>query len=202
MVSTKKLLEFQKKVGAITKDSSNPFFKSKYFDINKVIDVIKPILNEVGLVILQPVFHANDKLYLRTMIIDAETGEQILDSDLILQENSDPQKMGSVITYFRRYAITSLLFLQGEEDDDANKAKGDEKKPGKWTAGVVTKAPEVIKPVAANNPFEVAKVLVGKMKDVDGLIAYDKKLAEGSFTEEQKTEIHNLINAKVDELSK
>lgn len=51
----KKLLDFQREVKAITKDATNPFFKSKYFDINGLIGEIKPILNKVGLVIVQPI---------------------------------------------------------------------------------------------------------------------------------------------------
>ncbi|MGE5313177.1 MAG: ERF family protein [Acidobacteriota bacterium] len=116
-----KLLQFQKRVGAIAKDSINPFFKSNYFDINKLIEVIKPILNEVGLVLLQPLatIPGTDRLAIKTLVVDSETGQTLVESEAVLPENSDPQKMGSTITYFRRYAIQSLLFLQAE-DDDAN----------------------------------------------------------------------------------
>ncbi len=38
-----KLAEVQAEVGAIAKDSVNPFFKNKYFDINKLLEVVKPI---------------------------------------------------------------------------------------------------------------------------------------------------------------
>ncbi|MDR3609988.1 MAG: ERF family protein [Ignavibacteriaceae bacterium] len=118
-----KLLEFQKKVGAISKNSINPFFKSNYFDINKLIDVIKPILNEIELVLLQPLENINGKSALRTIIYDVNEGgcSTIIDFTTPLPENPDPQKMGSIITYFRRYAIQSLLFLQAE-DDDGNSA--------------------------------------------------------------------------------
>ncbi len=116
-----KLLEFQKKVGAITKDSTNPFYKSNYFDINKLIEVIKPILNEVGLVLLQPLENLNGKPALRTIVCDPEAKDMalayIMDSTIPLPENPDPQKIGSIITYYRRYAIQSLLFLQAEDDD-------------------------------------------------------------------------------------
>jgi len=50
----KQLLELQKKVGVLTKDKKNPFFKSNYLDINTIIEVLKPILNELGLVMIQP----------------------------------------------------------------------------------------------------------------------------------------------------
>ena len=42
-------------------------------------------------------------------------------TDINLPEISDPQKLGSAITYFRRYTLQSLLALQAE-DDDGNKA--------------------------------------------------------------------------------
>jgi len=118
-----KLLQFQQKVGAISKDSTNPYFKSKYFDINKLIEEVKPILNELELVLLQPLENINGKPALRTIIYDVNEGgcTTIIDFTTPLPENPDPQKMGSVITYYRRYAIQSLLFLQAE-DDDGNSA--------------------------------------------------------------------------------
>ena len=120
-----KLLDFQKKVGAIAKDSLNPFFKKNYFDINGLIAEIKPILNEVGLTLTQPISFEFDvtsgtgRSILHTFLKD---GKDIIESSSIsLPENLDPQKMGSAITYYRRYSIQSMLLLQAE-DDDGNKA--------------------------------------------------------------------------------
>jgi hypothetical protein len=113
-----KLLEFQKRVSAISKDSVNPFFKSKYFDVNTVIDTIKPILNEVGLVVTQPLETTEGRNVLVTRVLD--DGKVVLDSGVFLPEITDVQKFGAAITYIRRYALVSLLLLQGEEDDDGN----------------------------------------------------------------------------------
>lgn len=122
-----KLLEFQKKVSAISKDSVNPFFKSKYFDVNTVIDTIKPILNEVGLVIIQPLGWYENKTVIKTIILD---GEKVLaTSEVELPKIEDVQKMGAAITYYRRYSLVSLLLLQGEEDDDGNKVSTKQSKP-------------------------------------------------------------------------
>lgn len=118
----KKLLELQKAIGAIAKDSKNPFFKSNYFDINKLIQEVKPELNKLGLVLLQPLSHIEGHSAIKTLLIDTEGGETIEDITP-LPTNTDPQKMGSAITYYRRYALQSLLFLQAE-DDDGNKASG------------------------------------------------------------------------------
>ena len=112
----KKLLEAQMKIASIKKGKVNPFFKSKYADINSYIEEVKPILNECGLIILQPLTIRDGKIALKTVIIDSDSKEEIK-SVVPLPENPDPQKMGAVITYFRRYAIQSMLFLQATDDD-------------------------------------------------------------------------------------
>ena len=120
---SKKLLQLQQTIGAISKDSTNPFYKSKYFDINGLIEALKPHLNTLGLVLLQPlttVIAGNEiKPAIRTILIDSDTGNKLIDDAIILPQLPDPQKFGSAVTYFRRYAIQSCLFLQAE-DDDAN----------------------------------------------------------------------------------
>lgn len=113
----KKLLLVQEELGAVTKDKENPFFKSSYADINSYIDAIKPALNKHKLVILQPL--TTDGVM--TMLIDTETGEDFRFT-MKLPELADPQKMGSAITYFRRYSLQSLFVLKAE-DDDANSTK-------------------------------------------------------------------------------
>lgn len=116
-----KLLAFNKKVGSIKKDLENPYFKSQYFDVNAVIEVIRPILNEVGLITLQPLTNLNGQTAIKTIIIDSESGEEYNDITF-LPEVPKAQEMGSAITYFRRYALVSMLLLQGEQDDDGNVA--------------------------------------------------------------------------------
>lgn len=117
-----KLLNIQKEIGAIAKDSTNPFFKSKYFDINGLIAEVKPLANKLGLVIMQPLTTVGEKPAIETIIADPESGE-VMSKITLLPENTDPQKFGSAITYYRRYALQSLLFLQAE-DDDANSVSG------------------------------------------------------------------------------
>lgn len=117
-----KLLAVQQEVGAITKDSNNPFFKSKYFDINGLLDELKPVLNKHGLVVIQPLENIQGKAALTTQVIEVESGQSIT-SIVPLPETSDAQKMGSAITYLRRYSLQSLFLLQAQ-DDDGNGASG------------------------------------------------------------------------------
>jgi hypothetical protein len=117
-----KLALAMEEMGAVYKDKDNPFFKSKYADINAYIDVIKPALAKHGLSILQPLTHIDGKPALNTTVMDGEN--IIIQSVMPLPEVADPQKMGSAITYFRRYALQSLFVLKAE-DDDANSTKDD-----------------------------------------------------------------------------
>lgn len=113
-----KLLALQAEIEPIKKDSNNPFFHSKYFDINSLIAVLKPLLTKHGLVLTQPL----GGNAVSSVITDVKSGEKIA-STMILPEIQDPQKLGSAITYFRRYTLQSLLALEAE-DDDANVASG------------------------------------------------------------------------------
>lgn len=119
----KALLEVQKEIEALSKDSKNPFFKSKYLDLPTLLKNVKPVLNKHGLILLQPV---QEDLVFST-IVDAETEKLIAKSYISLPDIKDPQKLGAAITYFRRYTLTSLLAIE-EQDDDGNKASRPEPK--------------------------------------------------------------------------
>ena len=118
-----KLFNAKKEIGKISKDSTNPFFKSKYFDINALLEHVEPILQKHGLVLLQPLM--DDKVV--TAIFNIEDASEFIESEIKLPAITDPQKLGSAITYFRRYTLQSLLALQAE-DDDGNKASQPVKK--------------------------------------------------------------------------
>ena len=113
-----KLFNLQQEIGTISKDAKNPFYKSKYFDINSLINQLQPLLKKNRLLLLQPI--EEDMVVSKLICIDG-TGAVI--SGLKLPEINDPQKLGSAITYYRRYTLASLLGLQAV-DDDANIASG------------------------------------------------------------------------------
>lgn len=106
-----KLLKVQTEIGAISKDTKNPFYNSKYFDINSLLRQVMPLLQKQQLVLIQPIQDGQVK----SVIIDTEGGS--VESTMFLPEINDPQKLGSAITYYRRYTLQSLLALQAEDDD-------------------------------------------------------------------------------------
>lgn len=118
----KKIHNIQQKIGALSKDKENPFFKSKYTDINQILDQLLPLLGEEGLTVLQPLTTTADgKPAIRTIVLSSDENDESFAWETPLPENPDPQKMGSAITYYRRYALVSLFGLR-QEDDDGNTA--------------------------------------------------------------------------------
>lgn len=111
-----KLHAAKQKIGKVVKNANNPHFKKSYADINALVESVEPILLEQGLLLIQPI----EQGLVSTLIIDIETGDKIV-SSMRLPDIQDPQKVGSAVTYYRRYTLQSLLSLQAE-DDDANSA--------------------------------------------------------------------------------
>jgi len=112
----KKLLAIQKDMQAIKKDSVNPHFKNRYFDINTLIGELKPVANAHGVLILQPIITDRDSAHLETRVIDADSGEELV-AMIPLPQSAKAQELGSVITYYRRYALQSFFLLEAEDDD-------------------------------------------------------------------------------------
>lgn len=123
-----KIIKIQEEIGVLVKTEDNPFFKSKYLDINALLEQLLPLLIKNKLRVVQPLSNLDGKPAIITQVYDAEADKVILEEKFPLPDLQDPQKMGSAITYYRRYALQSLFLLRAE-DDDANKAS--EKKPKK-----------------------------------------------------------------------
>jgi ERF superfamily len=111
-----KLLLIQGELSAIKRTNVNPHFKKSYADINQILSDIKPILTSHGVIISQPILEGS----VWTVLTDVGSGESV-NSSIPITTGLKPQEVGSAITYFRRYTLASLLALETEDDDDANK---------------------------------------------------------------------------------
>jgi len=112
------LCKFQGEVGKIKKGETNPFFKSKYASLADILDVIRQPLAENGLSFVQ-LPEAEHQL---TTLLMHTSGEWIRSTYSMTPAKNDPQGLGSVITYQRRYALGAVLGLNIDEDDDGNAA--------------------------------------------------------------------------------
>lgn len=114
----KKLLEFQKLGITIKKGNINPHFKNRFADMNEVLEKVTKPLNNLGVVIIQTVQLDG----LKTLLWDTED-DTFIESVIEFVQKTDAQKLGSNITYNRRYSLVTMLGLE-DEDDDASKAVG------------------------------------------------------------------------------
>lgn len=113
------LVKAQSQFKPVAKDSENPFFKSNYADLSSILQAVMPVLTSNGLALSQPMKVVDGVTILCTNLIH-ESGE-MMTSEMILPVVTDPQKYGSLITYYKRYQLQAMLGVStADDDDDAN----------------------------------------------------------------------------------
>jgi len=164
------IADFQKSAPIILKSATNPFFKSKYADLPAVWHTIKDLMAENGLAVVNLNVIIEGQEYLETRIYHTG-GEFISSVSKLAPVKSDPQSVGSAITYMRRYALMSLLGLVADDDDDANAASGK-------AAPVKPKAPEpsAEEKAARDGAIERSKPIADALKSSKDLVQLDMVL--------------------------
>lgn len=100
-----------------SKDKDNPFFKKKYADLESCWDACRIPLSSNGLSIVQPVSVGENGEIIITTLLMHISGQWIKDALHLKPVKSDPQGIGSVITYGRRYGLMGMVGIAPAEDD-------------------------------------------------------------------------------------
>ena len=118
----------QGKLTHAKKDSANPFFKSKYADLESVWDACRDLLASNGLAVAQfPGTYSDlDKSMSLTTILTHNSGEWISQEMSVPVTKPDAQGAGSALTYMRRYALAAVVGVV-QADDDGNAASSPSK---------------------------------------------------------------------------
>lgn len=130
-------------------DSKNPHFRNRYASLKSCLDTVRPALARHGLVLSQFVVSSpsgHDRLVTRLL---HESGQFVEDEGISLVGADNMQKLGSAMSYARRYGLLAVLGLVGDPDDDAEIA----------SAPTAPAAPPQVKPtpvpvVADDIPFD------------------------------------------------
>ena len=140
-----KLLTIQQKINGLGKDKSANNYR--YVTGDKVLGEIKPLMNELGLLLKQEVLSIENtrqdytlksgtnkseilsKLSMRFTWIDCETGEK--DENLFGAngQNDWDKGVGSALTYAERYFLLKYFHIATDEDDIDNPDRKPEEKP-------------------------------------------------------------------------
>ena len=117
----KALVLFQGSIENVTRESKNPFYNSKYADLGTIWSEIRQKLSACGLAIIQSPMTSGVVVTVTTRLIHV-SGE-FLESDLTLSSvDTTPVKIGSCITYARRYSLSAILGIASDDDDDGMQA--------------------------------------------------------------------------------
>jgi hypothetical protein len=100
-------------------DGVNPHFKSKYATLSSIQAATRPVLAKNGLSICQIPTIIDNEMVLETRLMHT-SGQQLVSRWPIPLDAI--QKMGSYLTYAKRYSWSAMCGISGDEDDDGNAA--------------------------------------------------------------------------------
>lgn len=116
------LTKFLTDVGNIAADKVNPMFKSRYSSLAEITETIKPTLKKHRLAFTQRLFNEGDKVGVESFFLH-DNGTVIEAGRLSIKgDNLDPQKLGSALTYLKKFLITTACLISTDVDDDGNAA--------------------------------------------------------------------------------
>lgn len=169
------LANFQKDLPTVLLDGDNPHFKSKFATLSNVTKEVFPKLAENGLAFSVGSFVDNGSLILDAHLIH-ESGESRSMQFPINETN--PQKVGSAVTYYRRYALAALTGVVADTDDDGNAASAPAPEP-------LRKAQEKSAAKSASSKTNVQSPFRGKVTS--------EWIDSGKITREQAVELSNKV---------
>jgi hypothetical protein len=111
------LAKAQGEMGAAAKDASNPHFRSKYADLSSIMDACREPLSKHGLAVTQLPGRGEDGSVQLTTILMHESGEHLGSTISSRPAQENPQVVGSILTYLRRYALASVVGVVSDDDD-------------------------------------------------------------------------------------
>jgi hypothetical protein len=147
------LAKAQGEMKAAAKDSRNPHFNSKYADLASVWEACRGPLATNGLAVIQTPETEGPVVSVHTMLLHA-SGQWVRTKLQVTAVKSDPQGIGSAITYARRYGLAAVVGVAPDEDDDGNAAS--QRNGTKREADPVAPAQDWIKAFEATKTLKAA----------------------------------------------
>jgi hypothetical protein len=113
----KALAQAQGEMTPASKDATNPHFKNRYADLASVWDACRAPLSKHGLAVSQLTARREDGSVLLTTLLMHSSGEFVGSYLSAKPSQENPQVIGSILTYLRRYALASIVGVVADDDD-------------------------------------------------------------------------------------
>lgn len=99
-------------------------YRFKYATLDHILERVRGPLAKHGLAVTQLVESEDGTSYLSTLLMHGPSGEWLRGRLALPTTDGAPHELGSLLTYLRRYSLNAVLGIEGEEDDDGNRAQG------------------------------------------------------------------------------
>lgn len=166
------LAKAQGEIKPALKDSNNPYYNSKYADLNSVWVSCREPLSRNQLSVIQTISSSSENMDLITTLVHS-SGQWIKSCIPISLPSADTeldkygktkkinklQLLGSTLTYLRRYALSCIVGISTDEDDDGNIYSEQENNKNDKKNNISTKLNIEIKMTTKENWLELNKLL-------------------------------------------
>jgi phage tail tape-measure protein len=110
----------QAEMGHAAKDAVNPHFRSKYANLASIIDACRGALTKNAIAVIQsPAMDRENRTVSVTTRLVHSSGQWVEGELEAEVAKTDPQAIGSAITYLRRYGLAALTSVASDDDDGA-----------------------------------------------------------------------------------
>jgi len=209
---TAALVKAQGAMKTVKFDRENSHYRNKYASLASFIDTIRGPLSENGLAYTQTTEIRDGGFVLVTTL--RHVSGQWIGGEYPLPVAAKPQELGSAITYARRYALSALLCIAADEDDDAEGARTSNQVNAAPAAKESPVKPQLVAPpvdpetgecsphkITADDAIKLGSMLVSAVKlakseaEVDQwLIANDEALVKMA---QEAPKVHGRVMANV-----
>jgi len=176
------LCKAQAVMGGAHKSASNPFFKSKYADLESVIDAIKQPFADNGLSFVQFPSMAESQVTITTRVMH-DSGQWLEDTLSLPIAKNDAQAVGSCISYGRRYSLQSIAGIPSVDDDGQSAVQG---------------KPEPLRAITDEQAAEVARLLTETGTDATKFCAAYKVSAPHELSPDQYAGATKILQGRLE----
>lgn len=163
------------------KDAANPFYKSKYANLCSVYKACQQPLSKNGLSISQSTIRDEQNNWILITKLLHGSGQWMSSQTPIITAKADIQSFGSAITYSRRYALSAIVGVVTDEDDDGNINVDD---PRSKTVVNKPKPLAIDKPAETFNPNYITTYQVTEFIDLVAKCKKENQPAVWKFLED------------------